>query len=88
MTKKYFIYALLSILFSSLIACGGSNSSASGDTQKDNSGTLKACAIGTQIISRRVSHAKLIQASMLTPIPVNQEKLSTAKVKPQKEVAG
>jgi hypothetical protein len=47
MTKKYFIYALLSILFSSLIACGGSNSSASGDTQKDNSATVKACAIGT-----------------------------------------
>lgn len=52
MTKKYFIYTLLSILFSSLIACGGSDSSASGDnkkenSQKDNSGTVKACAIGT-----------------------------------------
>jgi hypothetical protein len=46
MTKKYFIYAIISILFSSLIACGGSDSNASGDTQKDNSGTVKACAIG------------------------------------------
>jgi hypothetical protein len=47
MTKKYFIYAIISILFSSLIACGGSDSSASGDNKKENSETVNACALGT-----------------------------------------
>lgn len=56
MTKKYFTYAIISILFSSLIACAGIDSSASGDnkkensqkenSQKDNRESVKACAIG------------------------------------------
>ena len=46
MTAKYFSYYLLTLLFSSLIACGGSNSKSSGDTKKGDSGTIKICSIG------------------------------------------
>ena len=48
MTTKYFsFYCLLTLLLLSLIACGSGDSKSSGETQKDSSGIVKACAIGT-----------------------------------------
>ena len=46
MTAKYFSYYLLTLLFSLLIACGGSNSKSSGDTKKGGSGTIDKCFVG------------------------------------------
>lgn len=45
--KNFAFYCLLILLSSSLIACGNSDSKSSGESQKDSSGTVKACAIGT-----------------------------------------
>ena len=45
--KSCSFYCLLTLLFLSLTSCGSSDSKSSGERQKDSSGTVKACAIGT-----------------------------------------